>query len=56
MKVDEMLTQAREMMTARTVFAEPIERDGALSSPRPRCAAAVGEAATARGTGAVASA
>jgi uncharacterized spore protein YtfJ len=33
MKVDEMLTGARDVMTARTVFAEPIERDGALIIP-----------------------
>ena len=30
MKVDEMLQGARDAMTARTVFAEPIERDGML--------------------------
>jgi uncharacterized spore protein YtfJ len=33
MKVDEMLTSARDAMTARTVFAEPIERDGILIIP-----------------------
>jgi uncharacterized spore protein YtfJ len=33
MKVDEMLTGARDAMTARTVFAEPIERDGTLIIP-----------------------
>jgi uncharacterized spore protein YtfJ len=33
MKVDEMLQGARDAMTARTVFAEPIERDGALIIP-----------------------
>jgi uncharacterized spore protein YtfJ len=33
MKVDEMLTGARDAMTARTVFAEPIEREGLLIIP-----------------------
>ena len=33
MKVDEMLQGARDAMTARTVFAEPIERDGMLIIP-----------------------
>jgi uncharacterized spore protein YtfJ len=33
MKVDDMLTGARDAMTARTVFAEPIERDGILIIP-----------------------
>jgi uncharacterized spore protein YtfJ len=33
MKVDEMLSGARDAMTARTVFAEPIERDGILIIP-----------------------
>jgi uncharacterized spore protein YtfJ len=33
MKVDEMLQGARDVMTARTVFAEPIERDGLLIIP-----------------------
>ena len=33
MKVDEMLQGARDAMTARTVFAEPIERDGLLIIP-----------------------
>src|SRR5918997_223795 len=41
MKVDEMLTMARDAMTARTVFAEPIERDGTTVIP----------AATVRGGG-----
>lgn len=33
MKVDEMLQGARDVMTARTVFADPIERDGATIIP-----------------------
>ena len=33
MNVDEMLQSAREVMTARTVFAEPIEREGMLIIP-----------------------
>ena len=33
MKVDEMLQGARDAMTARTVFADPIERDGATVIP-----------------------
>ena len=33
MKVDEMLREARDTMTARTVFAEPIERDGIMVIP-----------------------
>ena len=33
MKVDEMLQGARDAMTARTVFADPIERDGATIIP-----------------------
>ncbi|HEX7195228.1 MAG TPA: sporulation protein [Candidatus Limnocylindria bacterium] len=33
MKIDEMLTGVRDAMTARTVFAEPIERDGLLIIP-----------------------
>ena len=33
MNIDEMLREARGAMTARTVFAEPIERDGALVIP-----------------------
>ena len=33
MKIDAMLTGARDAMTARTVFAEPIERDGILVIP-----------------------
>jgi len=33
MNVDEMLREARSSMSARTVFAEPIERDGALIIP-----------------------
>jgi len=33
MNVDELLRGARDVMTARTVFAEPIERDGALIIP-----------------------
>ena len=33
MKVDEMLTMARDAMTARTVFGEPIERDGTTVIP-----------------------
>ena len=33
MKVDEMLRGARDAMTARTVFAEPIERNGMLIIP-----------------------
>ena len=33
MKIDEMLTGVRDAMTARTVFAEPIERDGMLIIP-----------------------
>ena len=41
MKVDEMLTMARDAMTARTVFGEPIERDGTTVIP----------AATVRGGG-----
>jgi uncharacterized spore protein YtfJ len=33
MKVDEMLQGVRDAMTARTVFADPIERDGATIIP-----------------------
>ena len=33
MNVDEFLREARGTMTAKTVFAEPIERDGALIIP-----------------------
>ena len=33
MNVDELLRAAKEAMTARTVFAEPIERDGILIIP-----------------------
>ena len=33
MNVDEMLREARNSMDARTVFAEPIERDGVLVIP-----------------------
>ena len=33
MNVDELLRGARDTMTARTVFAEPIERDGVLIIP-----------------------
>jgi uncharacterized spore protein YtfJ len=33
MNVDEMLTGVREAMTARTVFGEPIERDGTMVIP-----------------------
>ena len=33
MNVDEMLRGARDAMTSRTVFAEPIERDGVLVIP-----------------------
>lgn len=33
MNVDELLRGARDAMTARTVFAEPIERDGVLIIP-----------------------
>ena len=33
MNVDEMLREARDVMTAKTVFAEPIERDGILIIP-----------------------
>jgi len=33
MKVDEMLRGARDAMTARTVFAEPIARNGLLIIP-----------------------
>ncbi len=33
MNVDELLRGARDAMTARTVFAEPIERDGLLIIP-----------------------
>ena len=33
MKVDEMLQGARDAMTARTVFAEPIEREGIMVIP-----------------------
>ncbi|MGZ8563061.1 MAG: GerW family sporulation protein [Candidatus Limnocylindria bacterium] len=33
MNVDELLTGARDAMSARTVFAEPIERDGLLIIP-----------------------
>jgi uncharacterized spore protein YtfJ len=33
MKVDEMLQSARDAMTARTVFAEPIERNGMTILP-----------------------
>jgi uncharacterized spore protein YtfJ len=36
MKVDELLNQARDAMTARTVYGEPIERDGALIIPAAR--------------------
>lgn len=36
MNVDELLRGARDAMTARTVFAEPIERDGALIIPAAR--------------------
>ncbi len=33
MNVDELLHTAKDAMTARTVFAEPIERDGILVIP-----------------------
>lgn len=33
MNVDELLRGAKDAMTARTVFAEPIERDGVLIIP-----------------------
>jgi len=33
MKVDEMLREVRDTMSARTVFAEPIERDGIMVIP-----------------------
>lgn len=33
MNVDELLRGAKDAMTARTVFAEPIERDGILIIP-----------------------
>jgi uncharacterized spore protein YtfJ len=33
MNVDEFLREARGTLTAKTVFAEPIERDGALIIP-----------------------
>ena len=33
MNVDELLRAAKDAMTARTVFAEPIERDGILIIP-----------------------
>lgn len=33
MNVDELLRGAQDAMTARTVFAEPIERDGVLIIP-----------------------
>jgi len=33
MNVDEMLRGAKDAMTAQTVFAEPIERDGTLIIP-----------------------
>ena len=33
MNVDELLRGARDAMSARTVFAEPIERDGILIIP-----------------------
>jgi hypothetical protein len=33
MKVDEMLHGVRDAMTARTVFAEPIERNGIMIIP-----------------------
>jgi uncharacterized spore protein YtfJ len=33
MNVDEMLREARDTMTARTVFAEAIERDGIMVIP-----------------------
>ena len=33
MNVDEMLREARDTMTARTVFAEAIERDGIMIIP-----------------------
>jgi len=33
MNVDELLSGAKDAMTARTVFAEPIERDGVLIIP-----------------------
>ena len=33
MNVDELLRGARDAMTAKTVFAEPIERDGILIIP-----------------------
>ena len=33
MNVDELLRGARDAMTARTVYAEPIERDGILIIP-----------------------
>ncbi|MGH2429833.1 MAG: spore germination protein GerW family protein [Candidatus Limnocylindria bacterium] len=36
MNVDEMLQGVREAMTARTVFGEPIERDGVLIIPAAR--------------------
>ena len=33
MNIDEMLREARGTMTAKTVFAEPIEREGTLIIP-----------------------
>jgi len=33
MNVDELLRGAKDAMTARTVFAEPIERDGVIYLP-----------------------
>jgi len=33
MNVDELLSGAKDAMTARTGFAEPIERDGVLIIP-----------------------
>lgn len=46
MNVDEMLQGVREAMTARTVFGEPIERDGVLIIPAARVRGGGGGVAT----------
>ncbi|MFL6122165.1 spore germination protein GerW family protein [Actinophytocola sp.] len=36
MKIEDLLTRARETFDARTVFAEPVERDGVTVIPAAR--------------------
>ena len=56
MNVDELLSGAREAITVRRVYGDPIEQDGVdRDSRRQRSAAAVEAAATTRTTAAAAS-